>query len=39
MERDKDPFEGLGWRAKIIQLVDPYILFNPLLEYRVSYTK
>ena len=28
-EDERDPFAGLGWKAEIVSLADPYIPFNP----------
>ena len=36
---ERNPFEGLRWGAKIVQLADPHIPFNLLPECGVSVAK
>ena len=39
MEEEKDLFEGLRWGAEIVQLIDPDVPFNPLLEHGGEWCK
>ena len=40
MDEDKrDPFAGIGWRAEIVSLAEPHILFNSSLKGGLSGTK
>ena len=38
-DKEKDPFEGLGWEVEIVRLVDPHVPFNPTPERGVSGAK
>ena len=38
-DKEKDPFESLGWDVEMVRLVDPHVLFNPSLESGVSGAK
>ena len=39
MGEERNLFEGLGWRAEIVCLVEPHISFNPLSEPGVNSSK